>query len=414
MSTAASVVAGPFTRTEKRELAALYGAAVISNLAYTVLIPFVPFLTSRHDLTPVELAGVFAGFAVTKAAFQPLGGVLVDRLGARHVAVAGLAGGALCTAGIAFARDAGELVLLRLLWGAAEGLAIPAQFRLCFGVCVGSTTKQGKVIGWYGAAEVAGMALGPALAGALQAWAGFATTVLCAAVATAMGAAVLSLAPPGSSTPAADPHDDEVRARVSLDPLRSATSVILFAGVIDFASNLVYAALEPALPLYIGSRFVNADSVANISLAFLLGLLAFSAISLQAGSILSRLGLFNGLALAAAIAAAGFVVQWLASDIGVLIAGFVVFMVSQGLIYVATRTAMAAIPERRQGRAFGYFGLIQELGWVIGPFVGVRLLQCGGSCLLLAFVAIHIVMLVAALTLTAASQRSVGCEHRKG
>jgi hypothetical protein len=59
-------------------------------------------------------------------------------------------------------------------------------------------------------------------------------------------------------------------------------------------------------------------------------------------------------------------------------------MMSQPVVYVAARSGITAVPGRHQGKAFGLFGLISDLGWVTGPLVTTALFTVvGGTVLLL-------------------------------
>ncbi|GAA3162094.1 MFS transporter [Nonomuraea salmonea] len=98
-------------------LVALLGAVGVANVAYTVLIPFVPTLNTVFQMSAVLIGVAFAGFAATKALCQPLGGWLVDRIGGRTIAIAGLAVTAAATGALAVATTSGQVVACRFVWG---------------------------------------------------------------------------------------------------------------------------------------------------------------------------------------------------------------------------------------------------------------------------------------------------------
>jgi DHA1 family multidrug resistance protein-like MFS transporter len=49
-------------------------------------------------------------------------------------------------------------------------------------------------------------------------------------------------------------------------------------------------------------------------------------------------------------------------------------MTAQPLVYVALRAVLTQISRTNQGTTFGWFGLISDLGWVLGPLIMTGLL----------------------------------------
>ena len=379
------------------QMAALFSAAVITNIAYTILIPFVPRIETRFGMDVMAIGAVFAGFALSKAVFQPVGGILVTRFEARHVACGGLLVGAAATLALGFAESGWQVIALRVLWGMGEGVAIPALFRLCFTIRPDVPEQQGRIVGWFGSAEVAGMAAGPALVGVFENMLGFRGIFILAAGITVVGATILAVCM-GSSRTTLPPHEESPRgSRPSYFGL--AVVLVLVFGSIDLLNNFLYAALELALPLYFVETFSGIDEIQFLSLLFFLGLLIFSVASFWTGILLEKTGAMRLTALAFAMATIGFVVQGVARDHLVLAAGFLLFMGSQPLIYVASRAVMGSLPSAEQGRAFGYFGLVSEFGWVLGPLAGAALVRPFGSGMFLAFAVLSGAAAVATLAL---------------
>lgn len=386
-----------FSRSDRTKIAALLGAAVVTNVAYTILIPFVPVLEERFGMDALMIGAAFAGFSLTKSLIQPVGGVLVDRLRARPVAVAALFLGSLAIMGIAFADTGWQVIVLRLLWGFAEGVTVPALFRLCLAIRADSPQRQGRIMGWFGSAEVLGMAIGPALAGLLDGVLDFRGFFCLAAAITALGAAMIGwgLGPVDEcASSAVEFTRVESRPAIAWSPL----PIIVVFGLLDLVNNFVYAALEPALPLHVSASYRGIDSVQFVAVLFSLGLLVFSAVSLWTGRLLERFAPLSLLFGAFAIGALGLLVQGTATRPFVFAAGFLMFMLSQPLVYVAARTAIAGLPSKRRGTAFGYFGLISDIGWITGPLVGAALVHSWGGAV---FVALAFLSMAAAVLASA-------------
>jgi MFS family permease len=359
-------MASASSRQKRLELGALLAAALVTNIAYTILIPYVPHLERNLGLDVMTIGGVFAGFALAKMLFQPFGGILVDRAEARQVAIAGLMLSAVATFWLGFAQSGTEFILLRLLWGIGEGIAAPALYRLCFAV-----SRDSRIMGWFGSAEVAGMAVGPALVGLFHNSLGFTGIFILASAIIMCGALILAAGLPHH----ARSHAAERKNREAKLPFRSAIALVVVFGLVDLVSNIFYAALEPALPLFLSREMPQTDAIAFLSWMFFTGLIVFSALALFTGSLIARLGVLPVTAAAFAFAAVGFWLQATATTPAFLFAGFILFMLQQPLVYVASRTAMRSVPERQQGRAFGFFGCLSEFGWVAGPMLGVALVS---------------------------------------
>jgi MFS family permease len=365
---------------------ALLAAALVTNIAYTILIPYVPHLERQLGLDVLTIGGIFAGFALAKMLFQPLGGILVDRAEARQVAIAGIFVSALATLFLGFAHEGWQFLALRLVWGMGEGIAAPALYRLCFVV-----GRDARIIGWFGAAEVAGMALGPALVGLFHGVLGFTGIFVLASAIIGLGILILAAGLPRHARP---------RTAVKSSPrgkpvFRSAIALVVVFGIVDLVSNIFYAALEPALPLYIFREMPEVEEIGFVSFMFFAGLIVFSAVAFFTGDLVIRLGILPVTAGAFAFAAVGFALQWAATTPSILLLGFLVFMLQQPLVYVASRAVMRSVPERQQGRAFGFFGGLSEFGWVAGPLIGAALVASWPSGLFLLFAGVALLVSVA-------------------
>jgi hypothetical protein len=54
--------------------------------------------------------------------------------------------------------------------------------------------------------------------------------------------------------------------------------------------------------------------------------------------------------------------------------GFLALMMAQPLVYVALRAVLTQISSTNQGATFGWFGLVSDLDWVLGPLITTGLL----------------------------------------
>ncbi|MEW5356570.1 MFS transporter [Streptomyces sp. 16-176A] len=363
----------------RRRIALLLAAVVSVNASYTVMIPFVPDLEDRAGAGPVVVALTFALFAGAKALAQPVGGWWVDRWRADRVAMLSMLTAAAGIALTALARDSATLLTARVVWGIGEGLVSPALYAGMTALCRQHEIPTSRMMGNFGSAAVAGFLLGPLIAGAAVP-VGLTGLFLAGAVITAATAVGLVLAIPGQQAP--QPEEEAEPAPAADAPEADAPAAgpaptrwwvwALLLGGLDMFTFLVYSALEPLLPEYLSS---GADSSARtvISAVFVAGL----AVSGLAMWLLGRFTLplrtlaatglgFTAVGLCAMAATAHFVAVGLS---------FMVYMFGYATLFLTARRGIVELKAATSddGKAFGLFGLVSDLGNVLGPLLGVAL-----------------------------------------
>jgi MFS transporter, DHA1 family, multidrug resistance protein len=352
-------------------VAALLLGVAMMNVAYTMLIPLVPELTGRFGLSALGVAAAFSGFAMAKALAQPVGGVLVDRVARLSVlASVGLCVTAGAIVGLAYATAGWQVLAWRLAWGVAEGVTMPALYRLASAIGTGSGRGTTRVMGWFGAAAVSGMAAGPAIVGVLHPHLGFKGVFLAGAALTATSGGLLLSLGHVTAHEAGD-EAEPVPAAAQRTTGSLAILVGLFAGV-DLLNNAVYAALEPVVPLHLEDT-TSADAVHTTALLFASGLVVFAVVSATCARLVETRPLLVVSGVAFWVAAAGLALAGLVDGIAVFFAGFLLFMATQPVLYVVARRGVSLLPRERLGRAYGAFGFVSDIGFIAGPLLGALL-----------------------------------------
>src|SRR5690349_16042237 len=149
----------------------------------------------RSLLTLGVLLALYDGAEVL---LKPLFGWVADRVGARPVLLAGLAGFAVASAAYAVVDSPGWLWVARLGQGAAASAFSPAASALV--ARLNPAAKHGRAFGSYGFAKSLGYTLGPLLGGGLV-WAGglrllFAVTAVLALVVAVWALLAVPVVPP--------------------------------------------------------------------------------------------------------------------------------------------------------------------------------------------------------------------------
>ncbi|TDV54916.1 MFS transporter [Actinophytocola oryzae] len=369
--------------------------AVISvNASYTVLIPFVPDLETRVGAGPVTIALMFALFAAAKALFQPVGGAWVDRWRPRAVACVALNVAAVGIVLTAFAGDPVTLLVGRFVWGIGEGLVTPALYAGMSALCRRYEISSSRMMGNFGSAAVAGFLLGPLVAG-VAAPLGLEALFLVGAVLTSLTAFGLLRAIPDMPVEEADTTGQTGSAA------REWWVWVLVLGLLDLFTHLVYTSLEPVLPLYL-SDAAGGSAHGAISIVFVVGL-ATSAVSMWAlGRFAERFGLVPLVAAGLFLLGGGLAGMAASSAVLPVAGAFLVVMVGYAVLFLTARRGIVELKSAAasQGAAFGLFGLVSDVGNVLGPVVGVVLYEVTGrvSFLLLGALAGALVAVLAALS----------------
>ncbi|HEY1520678.1 MAG TPA: MFS transporter [Solirubrobacteraceae bacterium] len=156
---------GEISREAWKRLAACTGAAALLQLDGTLITVALP--TVGHDLhvssasTAAILSAYFGAYAIV---LLP-GGALVDRFGARRLALIGLVVFAVGAGAGAVVSSIGALIATRVVQGAGAGLVSPAA--LAGAVSGFPPERRGSALGIWGASAGISNLLGPLLGGLL-------------------------------------------------------------------------------------------------------------------------------------------------------------------------------------------------------------------------------------------------------
>jgi len=123
-----------------------------------------PTIVKAFDLAPSAFGFILSAFTLGYAVMQVPGGYLADRFGARRLLVFALVFWSIFTGLTGLATSLGMLIVVRVLFGAGEGLENGAQFKL-IGDYYPSKDRSAA-----NAVFLTALSLGPAFAAPLAAW----------------------------------------------------------------------------------------------------------------------------------------------------------------------------------------------------------------------------------------------------
>jgi DHA1 family tetracycline resistance protein-like MFS transporter len=374
----------------KSSLLILCAVIFTDMLAFSLVIPSLPFVVTAFGGGGVALGLLFTGYSLAQFIAAPLLGRLSDRIGRRPLLLAALVGTTLSLVVCAQAPDLWVLIGARVLGGLFGGSISVAMATLSD---LTEPDKRTRVMGMGGAAIGFAFTLGPAI-GALAAPLGFAAVCL-------IGAAIAALNLVGAFWLL--PH-------AAKRPVVAAPAVPLGAGfwrllAITGLSMVVFVGMETTLGLLVHDRFAITAS----GLGWLLTLAGVAAIIAQAG-LVWRLSERFGDWLVAAVAAALIAVALATlpmSPLALFIAGVCIVGAAQGaLTNITTSMASRLAPPGATGRYVGLNQAFSALGRVVGPVLAGALYDWGPQ-------AGYLVLAVLSLGAAAVALRNRGLAERK-
>lgn len=145
-------------------MATLFFIVFLDLVGFGMIIPVLPFYAEHLGIAPSLIIFFFGLYSVGQLIGSPLWGAMSDRVGRRPVLLATLAANALANVVLAFAGNAWQLALSRLVSGLAAG-----NISIAYAYVADITTdaERPKALGLLGAAFGLGFIFGPALGGAL-------------------------------------------------------------------------------------------------------------------------------------------------------------------------------------------------------------------------------------------------------
>ena len=155
----------PVSRSAWSRLAACTAAAALLQLDGTLITVALPSVAHGLHVSTSSTSVVLSAYFAAYALLLIPGGELVDRFGARRLALVGLALFAVGAAAGALAGSFVELLVARVVQGAGAGLVSPAA--LAGAVSGFPPERRGRALGIWGASAGMSNLLGPLLGGVL-------------------------------------------------------------------------------------------------------------------------------------------------------------------------------------------------------------------------------------------------------
>ena len=338
-------------------------------LGFGALLPILPIYFVEHGVDLPTLGVVVAAWPAARLIGEPVFGWVADRSSRKMMMVVGL----LLTAGVAvmplFIVGPLAFIVLRGLAGLFASIYDPAARGYL--VQANPPERQGETFGYYGAAQIGGFMIGPAIGGIAASIAGDPTVVFWVAGVTALISAMLVAArvrdvPNSPRVHAAAPSSASEHTSVVADGPsggRLLNRLLVAAIVFNVGSFFASGSYEVVWSLYLTSLGASLDVIGLTFATFSLPVLLLSPF---AGRFIDQKGGFVALVVGmAGIAVCGVLYPvipeiWFVAVLGV--AEGVAFALASPALYMLVARAS---PPGRSSTAQGLFGAAGTLGMVV-------------------------------------------------
>jgi len=356
---------------------AVYAALAMVGLGNSMMFVVLAPIARRIGLPDIAVVAVYTLSAAFWVGMSPIWGRISDHWGRRRVMLIGIGGFALSMLGVAAIASAAfagwiigwggafaGLMLARALYGAIGSGGPPAASAYC--ADMSSRARRTIVISTINSAFALGAAVGPAIAGAIVAWAGLLAPLWAVAALAIVNVAVLArrMPEPSRSRPRAEPAAPFWR--FARDP-----RVLAFM-MFGLALSTITAVLTQTSPFLVIDRLALADKAAGEALAVVLGAGAVAIMLAQLVLAPRFSGHPRGLMITgAALMAASALLSSFAGSIGPLALAQALGGVGFGLARSGfTGAASLAVEPHEQGAIAGLISATAGFGFLIAPLLG--------------------------------------------
>lgn len=345
----------------KSSLLILCAVIFTDMLAFSLVIPSLPFVVTSFGGSGIALGLLFTGYSLAQFIAAPILGRLSDRIGRRPLLLAALLGTTLSLIVCALAPNIWVLVGARVLGGLFGGSISVAMATLSD---LTEPDKRTRVMGMGGASIGLAFTVGPAI-GALASPLGFSAVCLIGAAIAAVNlvAAVFML-----------PH--AVRRPVVAAPKQPLGAGFWRLLVVTGLTMVVFVGMETTLGLLVRDRFAITAS----GLGWLLTLAGIASIIAQAGLVWrlsERFGDWTVAAGAAILIAIALATLPLTPFV-IFLAGVCIVGAAQGALTTITASMASRLaPAGATGKYVGLNQAFSALGRVVGPVLAGALYDWG-------------------------------------
>lgn len=366
----------------QRTVTVMFLAQLLASLGFSTIFPFLPQYVEELGArgggsTVFWVAAVFSVQAVAMMIASPIWGALADRYGRKPMVVRALLGGAVLVVLMGFARNAEELVLLRLVQGLVTGVVSAASSMVA---AVVPRDRLGYAMGLMQTGQWAGISVGPVLGGVLEFLVGMRMSFIVTGIVLSIGGLLVVFLVREEFVPPEQPRRFLGSMFGSWGTVLRAEGVSL-TYLLRFTAWLGRTMIMPYLPLFIASLTLR-DELSGIYTGIAIG--AASLAGTFSGVALGRLGDRVGhkrVLIASAVATALFYVPMaFVTQVWQLIALNVLVGFAVGGVLPAISAMLARFTEPEMaGSVYGLDNSVGAASRAVAPLVAGLIITLASS-----------------------------------
>jgi DHA1 family multidrug resistance protein-like MFS transporter len=345
-------------------------ALFIAIIGISMVSPLMPVFAEKMGASGVWLGLAFSGFALSQIPLMPVIGRLSDRYGKKRFLWMGLLIYTAAAVGYFWAPGYHELVLFRVLSGVGASMVIPIAFSY-----VGELAPkdfEGRYMGLFTIAMVAGFGIGPVLGGVIHDSIGMDATFISMGIFSTLGFLIIFfLLPAQTADTVIAPSREETRPEESSPSFLSMLKDTTIQGII--ALQLTFGLLFGTVLAFVGVWMTTSidTSVAQVGILLSARSIMNGTLSYPFGWLADHMNRVILVSVGMGMVAVGtFTIPWLGS-FGILLGVFVVI----GIFESMAMPSLNAITVDKgrilgMGTVMGMFNMAMSLGLVIGSMSG--------------------------------------------
>ena len=336
-----------------------------SLIGMGVIIPLIPIYVEQMGVTGIWIGILFAVYSGTRVLMAPFVGRLSDRKGRKPLLLAGLMLAVLAAPGYIWAVNPWQLVVVRMIHGAAGGMIFPIAMSY-----VGDLSPEGKEgtwMGYFSATVFVALGVGPLLSGVLTEHFGMTVTFI-----SMSGLGFLAFLIAGILLPESRTKQVADKARISF---RAMLSSGMIQGLLGYRLTL-----EAGWGIYIVSLAILAAGLglgpSQIGILLSANILISSLMMIVFGRVADKVNKKGMIIVSGVITAASLAAMPLTGGFWPLLA----LNIFAGIVGAAEFPPASALIIA-EGRRFGMGSTVAVLtmstsaGMVVGPLIGGILLD---------------------------------------
>ena len=288
-------------------------AVLISIAGIGMVSPLLPKFAEDMGATGTWLGLIFSGYAFTQVPLMPVVGRLSDRFGKKLFLSVGLLMYVMAAAGYLWAPGYRELFIFRLVSGVGAAMVIPTAYAY-----IGDLTprgREGRYMGIFNIAMVAGYGVGPTLGGLVYDSYGMHATFISMCIMSGVGFLVVLLFLP-RGTPPARPSPVEESSFSFTPLLKDSTMRAIIVYMLVW--GLAYGAVYTFLPIFMTE--LRGASLAQVGIVLSVRSVLNGTLNYPYGWLADRMNRVFLVTMGLAMMAAGVcLVPWVGGFVGILI-----------------------------------------------------------------------------------------------